>query len=1187
MKKKIVMQKLIALALSAAMAAGMCPVTAFAVTKDQVAADGTYTKTAHVVNDSDDGDEWNEYDVEVSLTVKDGVFSDVVLTPGDAYDDTESKAYFNKVYEKDTKKTTSIKTALTGKAATEDTVNAWDTVSGATCTAKAVKQAALEAIQSASAPAQKEEYVYAYAGLAWAEYWAAEDVYAAGSTASSEAADAKGELDKGAFDVVTRATSNHGLHRGSFQCNAVIEAEDGTTYNVSYWSTDGKTLYLTDGTSVGFNRGTITKADGTTTTLKDYKVTGLKFVPVKVKAEDYEAFKAAYPVYENGSELKGGYGENKLSVIDEIANVTENTNGLKTVTKNADGSFSFSKKASGTDSGIKDQALKTASGLEPEVKAANGSYGEFLRVDFNGDYGDLAANMQTVTWTYYGNDSTYTNALRTYGTKFASDNWMHKAMGIQLGLTDSLRCQLPDGYDGTGYWTITISALGYQDYTYSFEAKEENIVYPSADEASKEALSAKVKEAEALDQTLYTEKTWANLETELQEAKDVLAEEDVKQPVVNEALSHLTDAMVNLKSQYILMNIPYDAFYAADVNNDVKVDAFTSATKSKTRSGSLAAGSYHVDNSGDAITGVTFPVKITDDTDLSSYTQITDDSAVDITVTNHGQTSTTTYAGKDALFESASYSYYVLNEVPSYYKEAVVTDGKLSFGKTVGEAKELKDVTAEFTTSSKYGDYELDFDGLKDAMGYGDSDQVYGVIVSTDENDYGMRHIENIWKVKELAWSTGFTTAVHGCQTSSAHYEAMMGQTINKVTYYTSKGIFTIPVNIYVPVKTGAEASLENAVLSAGKTTLTLAIPRDFEPEYTFSAEGFTVEEDKTVASAARSKTENVTHTVTVSYDQAMKNGAYTLTVSDKNKKYADVTASFELYSDSNPAVFNGTMKAPALIPAEDVTDEAFASYIKAIKTVTVNGTDYAASGKRAVAIVKEDGTIDTTAKAFADGTKFEITVSATGYQPVSFNYEAVDSSKLEALISQAEALHKADYTEESWNNLASNLAGAKGALAKSESQNALDQAENTLNEAIQALVKVDDNNNNDNNNNDNNDNNNNGNNNNNNSNNNNSNNNNSNNNNTGNGGTTSGNTNTGNNGNTGGSTNTGNSSNLNTGSTASTGASAPQNTQKTASANKAASPDTGDMNSLFGMFLVLFGTIGIFVGAFFRRKRV
>lgn len=39
---------------------------------------------------------------------------------------------------------------LVGKAATEDTINGWDSVSGATRTSKAVKEAALAAIKSAN-----------------------------------------------------------------------------------------------------------------------------------------------------------------------------------------------------------------------------------------------------------------------------------------------------------------------------------------------------------------------------------------------------------------------------------------------------------------------------------------------------------------------------------------------------------------------------------------------------------------------------------------------------------------------------------------------------------------------------------------------------------------------------------------------------------------------------------------------------------------------------------------------------------------------------------------------------------------------------------------------------------------------------------------------------------------------------
>ena len=394
---------------------------------------------------------------------------------------------------------------------------------------------------------QESEYTYAYVGLSWAEYWAAENVQAAGDTSSSDAKDSKGESDKGAFDTVTRATVNHGLHRGSFQCNAVIKAENGKEYAVEYW-TDGTTAVLTDGSKITFNRGEITEESGATTKMTEYDVLGLKYVPVKVKTSDLDALKASYRVIENGSELAGGYSEkNLVSYTGLVANVTENTNGLKTATKNENGSFSFSARVNhGSESGIKDQALKTAPTAEEaglKVKEASGSYGEFLRVDLTGNYGDLGSNLQTVTWTYYGDDSTYTNAKATYGTKFAADNWMHKAMGIQLGLTDSLRCKLPEGTDGTGYWTITLTALGYNDVTYKFQATEENIVKASEDKTiTTTELEAAIAKAEALKEAEYTAESWASMQMELQEAKDELKNPKT-QATVDEAVSHLNAAI--------------------------------------------------------------------------------------------------------------------------------------------------------------------------------------------------------------------------------------------------------------------------------------------------------------------------------------------------------------------------------------------------------------------------------------------------------------------------------------------------------------------------------------------------------------------------------------------------------------------------------------------------------------------
>ena len=382
---------------------------------------------------------------------------------------------------------------------------------------------------------EDSEYSYVYAGMSWAEYWANEDVYEAGNASSSDELDSHGEYDKGAFDTVTRATTNHGLHRGSFQCNAVIETKDGKTYDLAYWQ-DKDNFVTTSGETVAIAD---IKAN-----IADYKVTGLKYVPVKVKTADLSALKEKYAVVENGATLKGGYGEGSLSSYSVTADVTADTYGLKEAVKAEDGTFTFTaRKNEGTNSGIKDQTLKAATGVEPTVKEAKGSYGEFLRVDINGEYGDLGANMQAVTWTYYGNDSTYTTALRTYGTKFAADNWMHKSMGIQLGLTDSIRCQLPKGTDGTGYWKLTVRALGYEDYTYEFQATDVNIVKPSTDEADTTALKEAVQKAEGLNEADYTADSWSAMQMELGEAKDILAKENPTQAEVDEATQHLNAAI--------------------------------------------------------------------------------------------------------------------------------------------------------------------------------------------------------------------------------------------------------------------------------------------------------------------------------------------------------------------------------------------------------------------------------------------------------------------------------------------------------------------------------------------------------------------------------------------------------------------------------------------------------------------
>lgn len=725
MKNKEMKVKAMSMAVAMSMVVGLCPSTIFAATGSQTAKDGTYTKTAHVARtaeDDENGDEWNEYDVEVSLIVKDGKFSDVVVTPGEGYD-SESDSYFKKAYEADKKRLKGIKTVIVGQSATEDTINSWDTVSGATRTSDAIKKAALEAIQSAPV---------------------------AGETVTIDTA----KLE-----------------------SAIAAAE-------------------------------------------------------KLTESDYTA-----------------------------------------------------------------------------------------------------------------------------------DSWS----AMQTKLT-----------------------------------------------AAKAALKAK----------------------ESQSAVDTAADE------LNTAVKALKKAEV-AKEAYVLMNIPYSEFYAAD--QVAGADSVSSATKAKTRS-TLVAGSYNVNSDGTDITGITYPVKISDASVLKNYTQITDDSKLSITVNMKGKEITTEYNGKDALFESASYSYYILSETPSYYKEATVNaDGSLSFSEVKGAtAQKLSDASIDFTTNTRYGDYQLDVNGLPETV-----NTVYGVVISTKEGDnYGLRHLENIWKKTELAWSTGFVTTSHGNTLDSKDYVKMMGQTINKITYYTDNGIYEIDADQYVPVKFNGTIAAENADVESGKVNVTVeGLPDDYQAEYT--VEGL---EDVQVKDGV------LTYKTT-----GAEIGKYTLKVSDKSGKYADLTTDFELTTEAVPVVFNS--ESAALVAAEGYAAEDVTSYVKNIKSVTVDGTEYAATGKHAVKIIKEDGTIDTTAAPFKNaknGQEFKITVKATGYaKDCEFTYtlsqesETITTTELESAIAKAEALKEAEYTAESWASMQMELQEAKDELKNPKTQATVDEAVSHLNAAVEALIKA------------------------------------------------------------------------------------------------------------------------------------
>ena len=426
---------------------------------------------------------------------------------------------------------------------------------------------------------------------------------------------------------------------------------------------------------------------------------------------------------------------------------------------------------------------------------------------------------------------------------------------------------------------------------------------------------------------------------------------------------------------YVLMNIPYDDFYKAELkNNDVKVDAFTSATKNKSRTAGMMNGNsaYHVNPDGSDVTGVTFPVKVSDLSTLKDQQQVTDSDSVTITVTNRGQTSSNTYTGKDALIEKASYAYYILSEAPSYYKELTVNaDGSYSFSAMKGAETKTVTIDATLKTETKYGDYELDlnnetFSEIIDTT----TDKIYGVTVNTtDGTNYGLRHLENIWRGSMLSWGTGYTTEVHGCPVSSEHYKSIMGKTIESVTYYTDKGMITFDVpDVKVEITTGIKATVADIMDTDSEVAVTFdqALPSDFQAQYTVDGK-----------EAAYANGKLTTGSLAL--------GTHEVVITDISGTYAPIVTEFTVNTDKLPAAYNiGTGK---IVAADDATAEDLAAYIKSISKVKVGETEYAASGRGAKVIVKEDGSLDLADLQVTEGTVFEVT--ATGYKNnLVFTYE-------------------------------------------------------------------------------------------------------------------------------------------------------------------------------------------------------
>lgn len=389
---------------------------------------------------------------------------------------------------------------------------------------------------------------------------------------------------------------------------------------------------------------------------------------------------------------------------------------------------------------------------------------------------------------------------------------------------------------------------------------------------------------------------------------------------------------------YGTMDIPYQEFYEAE-GIGYEVDAVSSATDGKWKNENLTAGTYYQENADGTgtILGVSYPVALTEET-------------------------------LTALGEN-NYNFTPVETQPDAYKIVTIDGTEVNFSSVQGETAELN-VSASILTDTPWGDYQITIDALNNSEGTSDIGRIYGVILTTQTNDrYALRHLENIWR-DSIAWSNGFVTQEpHGNQLNYENFEGLMGQTITEICYITDSGYHNLPVSFYVPIKFHATLEVTDADITDGVTTITMdGFPDEYKKAYALVGMEAQISEDQ------------------IAFQEAMP-GQYTLIVSDTDGVYADVSTDFVLFTKETPALY----KDGKIESAEGVTEEAYTNYLKNIATISVNGTEYATSGRRSIKIVGEDGTIDleiesNEEKIFGENGTYSILVNATGYQtPLEF----------------------------------------------------------------------------------------------------------------------------------------------------------------------------------------------------------
>jgi|GEM_PF-2190354 len=432
---------------------------------------------------------------------------------------------------------------------------------------------------------------------------------------------------------------------------------------------------------------------------------------------------------------------------------------------------------------------------------------------------------------------------------------LHPENTLLTFAVDDGKYTLSDGTNTYSYEYLGISYMGKNDDWHALFPK----LFPEGQSFSYESAVYKAKEGNAgeykyllllpdtPEETYHIEFRYGSNINDLQKAltgeyafwlaagipqdADSTMIENVIKLFVEENLSNMAEY------SYALVNIPFETFFEEEAG---EFDAYSGAT-TKVAAGNMSYGTYHTQATAKEATtrGITYPVKIAK-ASLSSLTgtQVTDESpSFKVTTSARGQNTIIRYKGKQNLFQSADYSYYLLKDEPAYYKELSVVDGKVSAGKIVGEAKEIKNLYVTIAAGEAHHDFspaitlyvddpnnagkvtKLTFsdeaDKAEKITDAGTSEQVLSalkaiVATSAEGKSYGLTTLSNFfWGKSQIGFKA---------PKDKEYYpqHPLVGKQVASLTFITEKGLY-VAKNIKVgTVATDAETKLMTFTENSG-----------------------------------------------------------------------------------------------------------------------------------------------------------------------------------------------------------------------------------------------------------------------------------------------------------------------------------------------------------------------------------